>query len=95
MPWKETCRMDEKLVFVADCLRGELPMAALCGDYGISRKTGYNGSVAIASRARRAWWSALVRRTVTVGRWRRSWPRRLSLCAGSVPIGVRASCAQC
>ena len=41
MPWKETCRMDEKLVFVADCLRGELPMAALCGDYGISRKTGY------------------------------------------------------
>ena len=41
MPWKETCRMEEKLVFVADCLRGELPMAALCGDYGISRKTGY------------------------------------------------------
>ena len=41
MPWKETCRMDEKLVFVADCLRGELPMAALCEDYGISRKTGY------------------------------------------------------
>ena len=29
------------MVFVADCLRGELPMAALCGDYGISRKTGY------------------------------------------------------
>ena len=41
MPWKETCRMDEKLVFIADCLRGELPMAALCADYGISRKTGY------------------------------------------------------
>ena len=41
MPWKETCRMDEKLVFVADCLRGELPMTALCEDYGISRKTGY------------------------------------------------------
>ena len=41
MPWKEICRMDEKLVFVADCLRGELPMTALCEDYGISRKTGY------------------------------------------------------
>ena len=41
MPWKETCRMDEKLVFVADCLRGELPITALCEDYGISRKTGY------------------------------------------------------
>ena len=41
MPWKETCRMDEKLCFVADCLRGELPIAALCEDYGISRKTAY------------------------------------------------------
>ena len=29
------------MVFVADCLRGELPMTALCEDYGISRKTGY------------------------------------------------------
>ena len=41
MPWKETCRMDEKLCFVAECLRGELPIVALCEDYGISRKTGY------------------------------------------------------
>ncbi len=41
MPWKETCRMDEKMSFIVDCLRGELPMAALCEDYGISRKTGY------------------------------------------------------
>ena len=36
-----------------------------------------------------------MRRTVMVGRWRRRWPKRLLLCAGSVPIGVRASCAQC
>ena len=41
MPWKETCCMDEKLSFVAECLRGDLPMVALCADYGISRKTGY------------------------------------------------------
>ena len=41
MPWKETCPMDEKLSFVAACLRGDLPMVALCEDYGISRKTGY------------------------------------------------------
>ena len=33
--------MDEKLSFVAECLRGDLPMVALCADYGISRKTGY------------------------------------------------------
>ena len=41
MPWKETCRMDEKLSFVAECLRGELAMVSLCEAYGISRKTGY------------------------------------------------------
>ena len=41
MPLRETCRMDEKLEFVLACLRGELPMVALCEDYGISRKTGY------------------------------------------------------
>ena len=41
MPWKETCAVDEKMSFVAECLRGDMPMAALCEDYGISRKTGY------------------------------------------------------
>ena len=34
MPWKETCPMDEKLSFIAECLRGEFPMVALCEDYG-------------------------------------------------------------
>src|SRR6185437_9745357 len=41
MPWKETCVLDEKLAFVAECLRGELPMTALCERFGISRDTGY------------------------------------------------------
>jgi len=41
MPWKETCILDEKLAFVAECLRGELPMTALCEQFGISRDTGY------------------------------------------------------
>jgi putative transposase len=41
MPWKETCTMDERLGFIADCLEGGLPMTALCEIYGISRKTGY------------------------------------------------------
>ena len=34
MPWKETCVMDEKTAFIAECLRGELPMTALCERYG-------------------------------------------------------------
>ena len=33
--------MDEKLSFVVAYLRGEWSMAALCEEYGISRKTGY------------------------------------------------------
>ena len=41
MPWKETCAMDERVMFIGECLRGELPMATLCERYGISRKTGY------------------------------------------------------
>lgn len=41
MPWKETCPMDERIQFIADCLRGELSMSGLCRKYEISRKTGY------------------------------------------------------
>ena len=48
MPWRETCRMDEKLGFVLAWHRGEGPMTALCAAYGISRKTGHDmASVAV------------------------------------------------
>ncbi len=40
MPWKECHVMDERLRFVARLLEGE-KMAALCDEFGISRKTGY------------------------------------------------------
>src|SRR6267378_1199982 len=40
MPWKESSVMEERLRFVARLLDGE-PMAALCREVGISRKTGY------------------------------------------------------
>ena len=40
MPWQECNRMDERLKFVARLLDGE-KMAALCREFGISRKTGY------------------------------------------------------
>jgi putative transposase len=41
MPWKVTSVMDEKVMFIADCLRDEEPMTVLCERYGISRETGY------------------------------------------------------
>src|ERR1700710_3065608 len=41
MPWKVTSAMDEKVMFISDCLRAEEPMTVLCERYGISRETGY------------------------------------------------------
>ena len=40
MPWRECNRMDERLRFVARLLEVE-KMAVVCGEFGISRKTGY------------------------------------------------------
>lgn len=40
MPWKETCRVDERLRFVARVQEGE-KVKDLCAEYGISRKTGH------------------------------------------------------
>ena len=60
MPWKESCVMDEKLRFVAACLKKELPMSTLCEQFGISRQTGYmllrryeaEGAAGLAPRSR-------------------------------------------
>lgn len=41
MSWKEVKPMDEKVKFIADFLRGDMPFKTLCGLYEISRKTGY------------------------------------------------------
>lgn len=41
MPWKETCTMNERMKFVGLYLTHEWSMAALCREFGISRKTGY------------------------------------------------------
>ena len=60
MPWKECHVVDERLRFIARLLEGE-PMAAVCEDFGISRKTGYKiferykdaGLVGLTDRSRR------------------------------------------
>jgi transposase InsO family protein len=41
MPFKETCVMDEKLRFIAACLKDERTMTGLCETFGISREWGY------------------------------------------------------
>jgi transposase InsO family protein len=41
MPWKETCAVDERGLFMSEVLKEELSVAELCRRYGISRKTGH------------------------------------------------------
>src|SRR5688572_3127605 len=55
--------MDERVEFIAECLRGELPMSELCRKYAISRKTGYKwlerfqdgGRPSLRDRSRARW----------------------------------------
>jgi transposase InsO family protein len=41
MPWKETSVLEERMRFMAAWKTGHWEMAALCRNFGISRKTGY------------------------------------------------------
>ena len=41
MSWKWTEPMSERRLFIIDHQRGLFSMAALCAQYGVSRKTGY------------------------------------------------------
>jgi putative transposase len=58
LPWKETCRMDEREQFIELAMRRDTSIAALCRSFGISRKTGYKwlarfregGAAALADR---------------------------------------------
>jgi transposase InsO family protein len=55
--------MDERVQFIAECLRGELSMSELCRKYEISRKTGYKwverfhagGRRGLGDRSRARW----------------------------------------
>jgi putative transposase len=52
--------MDEKLRFIAECLKGDLAMTVICAGFGISRQTGYellgryqaSGPAGLVSRSR-------------------------------------------
>lgn len=74
MPWKEGSVRDQKLLFVADCLRGEESMTALCERYGISRQVGHAlRKRASWRKARAAWRSVRERHCIMAGRRRQRW----------------------
>jgi transposase-like protein len=41
MPWKKMEVREQRVEFVVRALRGAEPMSRLCGEFGISRPTGY------------------------------------------------------
>lgn len=41
MPWKEANAVEQRLEFVQRAVRGELPFAQLCREFGIAPRTGY------------------------------------------------------
>lgn len=41
MPWKETCRVDERMRWLAAVVEREATFAETCRRFGVSRKTGY------------------------------------------------------
>jgi putative transposase len=92
MPWRESCAMDERVSFIADCNSGLWSMTELCDRYEISRKTGYKwldryrleGASGLAERSHaplmhgRATAPHLVDAIVGLRRERPSWgPRKI------------------
>ena len=41
MGWRETCAVDERMRFVMAAEKREEPLAAICRQFGVSRKAGY------------------------------------------------------
>lgn len=60
MVWKETCAVEERMRFVMAIVEDQEPIAAVCRQFGVSRKTGYkwlqrydqDGVAALADRSR-------------------------------------------
>ena len=87
MVWKETCAVDERMRFVLAVEAGDVSKAALCREFGISRRTGYKwlgryreaGVAGLADRSRAplrhpgALSSALAERCLSVRRAHPSW----------------------
>jgi putative transposase len=83
MPWKETCYMDERLKFVAECETSDESMTQICARYCVSRKTGYkwlarwqsSGSLTDLSRApHQVAWAISAAQAARIIELRRRWP---------------------
>ncbi len=53
MPWLETVPMEQRVRFVEDVRRGQMPLTQLCAHFGVSRKTGYKWLARFEAEGRR------------------------------------------
>lgn len=83
MPWKETCYMDERLKFVAECETSDESMTEICARYHVSRKSGYKWlarwhstrNLGELSRApHRVPWAIDAEQAARIVELRRRWP---------------------
>ena len=95
MPWKKMEVREQRVEFVVRALRGGEPLSRLCGEFGISRPTGYCGWRVIGRAAWRRLRSAAAGRMSRPRGPARSWRRRSWPCARSIRTGVRASWPCC
>jgi transposase InsO family protein len=84
MPWKETCYMDERLKFVAECETSDESMTEICARYRVSCKTGYkwlarwqsSRNLADLSRApHQVAWAISGAQAARIIELRQRWPR--------------------
>ena len=110
MPWRECCKMDERLKFVAGLLDGD-KMAVLCREFEISRKTGYKifqrykdcGIEGLRDRSRRPYRHArqlpfqIEKTIVQLKQEHPSWgaPKSANACAASTPRSTARPSAPC
>src|SRR3954467_3237177 len=83
MPWHETHVMDERMSFIVDWQREEWSIAALCRQYGVSRKTGYKW----IERYEASGVDGLKDRSSAAHRH----PNQVDACVAEAVIGVRRS----
>ena len=75
VPWKETCRVDQKRQFILEWRSGTMSRAALCQLFGISRQTGYKWVRRFRGGALR--WTSLEERSRRPKRSPRATPGKL------------------
>ena len=106
MAWRSVDVQEQRVRFVVAASRGEASVAALCGEFGISRATGHvwlkryrsGGVAAVAEQSRRPGASprrteaAIEERVVTLRRERPDWgARKLAVLLAREGLGLPAA----